>query len=78
MLDVHARDTVVELEKLGIDDPTDFDWLCQFRYYWHEGGESMRTGAPGSVVCKMINAQRLYALRVPWKFNAPSCNSFNR
>ena len=61
VLDVHARDTVVELERLGIDDPNDFDWLCQFRYYWHEGGESMRTGAPGTVVCKMINAQRLYA-----------------
>ena len=61
VLDVHARDTVVELEKLGIDDPNDFDWLCQFRYYWTEGGESVRTGAPGSVLCKMINAVREYA-----------------
>ena len=61
VLDVHARDTVVELERLGIDDPNDFDWLCQFRYYWSPGGESVRTGAPGSVLCKMINAEREYA-----------------
>ena len=61
VLDVHARDVIDNLVKLGIDDPNDFDWLCQLRYYWTQGRQSALSGKPGSVSCKMINAERLYA-----------------
>nr|XP_026696681.1 dynein heavy chain 3, axonemal [Ciona intestinalis] len=33
VLDVHARDTIVELVKTGIDNVLDFQWLSQLRYY---------------------------------------------
>ena len=60
-LDVHSRDVTAELARDNICKVDDFDWLSQMRYYWEEGGASAKTGMPGSLVCKMINAQRLYA-----------------
>ena len=60
VLDVHSRDVTQELANLGICDPSDFDWLCQLRYYWKEGRQSALSGDPGSVECRMINAERLY------------------
>ncbi|GBG33042.1 Dynein heavy chain 7, axonemal [Hondaea fermentalgiana] len=60
VLDVHARDVTEELARLGTSDPNDFDWLCQLRYYWYEGRASALSGDPGSVSCRMINAERLY------------------
>ena len=60
-LDVHARDVTAGLAKDGISKVDDFDWLSQMRYYWKEGGESAKTGMPGSVICRMINAERKYA-----------------
>eukprot|EP00884_Botryococcus_braunii_P014225 jgi/Botrbrau1/22803/Bobra.0132s0128.1 len=32
--EVHARDTIEKLYQNGCKAPTDFDWLCQMRYYW--------------------------------------------
>ena len=33
-LDVHARDVVDEMAKIGVEKSSDFMWLAQLRYYW--------------------------------------------
>ena len=60
-LDVHARDVTQGLADDNISKVDDFDWLSQMRYYWTPGGKSATTGMPGSVICRMINAERQYA-----------------
>jgi dynein heavy chain len=61
VLDKHSLDVTANLGKDGINDITDFNWLKEMRYYWHEGGQSAMTGVPDTIVCKIINAQRKYA-----------------
>ena len=61
VLDVHSRDTVQDLVNGNICSPMDFDWLSQLRYIHIPGGESVRTGSPGSMKVQMINAERQYA-----------------
>ena len=61
VLDVHSRDTVQDLADAKICSPMDFDWLCQLRYIHIPGGESVKTGSPGSMKVQMINAERQYA-----------------
>jgi dynein heavy chain len=61
VLDVHSRDVTVELVKSKVASKYDFDWTAQLRYYWVNDGYSARTGRPGSLVMKMINAETLYA-----------------
>lgn len=36
MLDVHAKDTMIDLKKLGCVSTQDFNWVSQLRYYWVE------------------------------------------
>ncbi|CAF2827105.1 unnamed protein product [Rotaria sp. Silwood2] len=33
-IDVHTRDTVDILIRDGINEPHDFSWQCQLRFYW--------------------------------------------
>lgn len=61
VMDVHNRDTIQELGKLGVNNVSDFDWLAQLRYYWNTGGKSAISGKPESLECKMINAIAYYA-----------------
>ncbi|EFJ50020.1 dynein heavy chain 6 [Volvox carteri f. nagariensis] len=50
VIDVHARDVVVELANAGVTAESDFAWNSQLRYGW-EGGD---------VTVRMINAQIKY------------------
>ncbi|KAL3693679.1 hypothetical protein R1sor_007330 [Riccia sorocarpa] len=50
VVDVHARDVVTLLRTSGVTKDTDFEWLCQLRYAFHEG----------IVNVMMVNATRKY------------------
>ncbi|CAB0001089.1 unnamed protein product [Nesidiocoris tenuis] len=49
-IDVHARDTVAQLEKMKITTDNDFQWLSQLRYYWVDN----------NLVACMINSSLKY------------------
>jgi dynein heavy chain, axonemal len=61
VLDVHSRDVTRHLAEVGVDKVVDFEWNSQLRYYWKNDGFSRRTGSPGSLELKMINAKLNYA-----------------
>jgi dynein heavy chain len=33
-IEVHARDVIEKLGKVGCSSPNDFEWASQLRFYW--------------------------------------------
>lgn len=50
VLDVHAKDVLADIIDKNVIEGTNFEWLCQLRYYWDED----------SLVTRMINCQLNY------------------
>ncbi|XP_067137533.1 LOW QUALITY PROTEIN: dynein axonemal heavy chain 7-like [Centruroides vittatus] len=42
VIDVHARDVIMELAQKGIHSVDDFQWLAQLRYYWDNSDVKVR------------------------------------
>ena len=54
VLDVHAKDTVLELERKQCQNMQDFLWISQLRYYWEDDKKEK------IMWVKMINAAIRY------------------
>jgi len=44
VLDVHARDVLVNLVDTNVQSENDFSWLSQMRYYWEVSYADMNIG----------------------------------
>lgn len=61
VMDVHARDVVVQLSAEGIEgQPQHFSWLSQLRMYWEDPPGQPAGQADKTIVVRMMNAQAEY------------------
>ena len=56
-IDVHARDVQKKMAEAGVAATTDFDWISQMRYYWHDG--DIDAGL-GDLAVIMVSSKRWY------------------
>ena len=49
-IDVHARDVTLKMCDEGLEDPKDFAWVSQLRYYWEDREDLAGLGSPGFIV----------------------------
>ena len=58
-IEVHARDVIEKLGKVGCSSPQDFEWVSQLRFYWDK--EAPSTGSPqGDCIVKQVLSVFVY------------------
>ncbi len=60
-IDVHARDVTLKMCDDGLDNPKDFAWVSQLRYYWEDREDLAGLGSPGFIV-RQIQASFPYGM----------------
>lgn len=57
VIDVHARDTIVQMIQKGVENDQDFEWISQLRYYWIE---NVKTAGAFDLQARIVNARVKY------------------
>jgi dynein heavy chain len=66
-LQVHARDVIEKLGKVGCSSPQDFEWVSQLRFYWDK--EAPSSGSPqGDCIVKQVLSVFIYGYEYQVRF----------